>query len=96
MLYLTHYTEYPIYEPAEGGYYYAGQKADCFYRLNSMKQAKHQLKKMQKELEKDGFNVLISNNYCEAYRYDRYIGNGELWIVEKIYGSNNRGWTPYE
>lgn len=24
MRYLTHYEEYPIFEPAEGGYYYAG------------------------------------------------------------------------
>ena len=96
MIYLTHYTEYPIYEPAEGGYYYAGQQADSFYRLNSLKQAQRQLKKMQKNLEKEGFNVFIQGNYCEAYRHDKYIGNGELWTVEKVYGSQNSGWKPYE
>ena len=26
MRYLTHYEEYPIYEAAEGGYYYAGNQ----------------------------------------------------------------------
>mgnify|MGYP003295293821 CR=1 FL=1 len=26
--YLTYYEEYPIYEPAEGGYYYAGCSAE--------------------------------------------------------------------
>lgn len=26
MRYITHYEEYPIYEPAEGGYYYSGNK----------------------------------------------------------------------
>lgn len=31
MVYLTHYSEYPIYEPAEGGYYYAGQQADSYF-----------------------------------------------------------------
>ena len=96
MIYLTHYTEYPIFEAAEGGYYYAGQQAGDYYRLNSMKQVKRQLQKMSKSLEAEGFNVLISNHYCEAYRSDKYIGNGELWIVEKVYGSNNRGWRPYE
>ena len=27
MYYLTYYEEYPIYEPAEGGYYYSGCNA---------------------------------------------------------------------
>lgn len=26
MRYISHYEEYPIYEPAEGGYYYAGNQ----------------------------------------------------------------------
>lgn len=26
MRYVTHYEEYPIYEPAEGGYYYSGNQ----------------------------------------------------------------------
>lgn len=26
MRYISHYKEYPIYEPAEGGYYYSGNK----------------------------------------------------------------------
>ena len=96
MVYLTHYTEYPIYEPAEGGYYYAGQQADSFYRLNSLKQAKRQIKKMQKNLESDGFQIYMKGNYCEAYKHSKYIGHGELWIVEKVYGSCNEGYKPYE
>lgn len=96
MVYLTHYTEYPICEAAEGGYYYAGQAADSFYRLNSVKQAKRQLEKMRKELEADGFVVCTDGNICEAYMRSKYIGDGELWIMEKVYGSNNRGWHPYE
>lgn len=94
MVYLTHYTEYPIYEPAEGGYYYAGREADTFYRLNSIKQAKRKLAKFQKELEEDGFVVLEDRAY--AYLPSRYIGEGEQWVVEKVYGSQNSGWRPYE
>ena len=26
MRYISHYEEYPIYEPAEGGYYYPGNQ----------------------------------------------------------------------
>ena len=96
MVYLTHYTEYPIYYPEEGGFYIAGQQADCAYRLNSMKQAQRKLKKMQKNLEEDGFKIFIYDNYCEAYKYSKYIGDGELWVVEKVYGSKNEGWRPYE
>ena len=91
MVYLTHYTEYPIYEPAEGGYYYAGQEADDFYRLNSEKQAKRILSKMAKELKDDGYVVWEDG----AYKRSRYIGEGESWVIEKVYGSDNRGWEPY-
>lgn len=92
MVYLTHYTEYPIYEPAEGGYYYTGRQAGSFYRLNSVKQAKRKLEKLMKELEDEGFIV------CEDYAYlpSRYIGEGEEWRIEKVYGSHNSGWCPYE
>ena len=55
MVYLTHYTEYPIYESAEGGYYYAGRYVSEYFRLNSEKQAKRKIAKMQKELEAEGF-----------------------------------------
>lgn len=92
MVYLTHYTEYPIYEPAEGGYYYAGREAGSFYRLNSVKQAKRKLAKIKNELENDGF--VVDEDY--AFLHSRYIGEGEQWVIEKVYGSRNSGWHPYE
>ena len=95
MFYLTHYTEYPIYEPAEGGYYYAGREADVYYRLNSIRQVKRKIKKFRKQLEEDGFVVYIENDYCYVHKRSRYIGDGESWIVEKVYGSHNRGRVPY-
>ena len=94
MIYLTHYEEYPIYEPAEGGYYYAGQQPCEFYRLNSIKQAKRKLAKMRKELENEGFVVDVNNLYVN--RYSKYIGGGESWYIEKSYGQNRSGWHPYE
>ena len=94
MFYLTHYYEYPIYEPAEGGYYYAGKEAGEFYRLNSIKQVKRKLAKMKKQLEQDGF--VVNEKFMWASLHSKYIGEGERWIVEKVYGSHNSGWHPYE
>ena len=51
MVYLTHYTEYPIYEPAEGGYYYTGRQAGSFYRLNSVNRQNVNLKNFKKNLK---------------------------------------------
>lgn len=92
MVYLTHYTEYPIYEPAEGGYYYAGNEANEYYRLNSVKQAKRKLAKMRKELEAEGFEVYED----EAYMHSKYIGESEFWRIEKVYGSHESGRQIYQ
>lgn len=94
MVYLTHYVEYPIYEPAEGGYYYTGNEAQEFYRLNSVKQAKRKLAKMKKDLECEGF--VVDEEYGRARLCSKYIGEGEQWVIEKVYGSENSGWHPYE
>lgn len=45
MVYITHYEEYPIYEPAEGGYYYSGIRI-----LESKKMSKRAAKNLFKEL----------------------------------------------
>lgn len=92
MVYLTHYTEYPIYEPAEGGYYYAGIEANEYYRLNSVKQAKRKLAKMRKELEAEGFEVFEDR----AYMHIKYIGESKSWIIEKVYGSQESGRQIYQ
>ena len=92
MVYLTHYSEYPIYEPAEGGYYYAGNQAFEYYRFLTKCGAKRHLAKMRAELEADGFVVLTDY----AYLRSKYIGEGESWRIERKYGSHNSGWHPYE
>lgn len=58
MRYISHYEEYPIYEPAEGGYYYAGNQL-----VDSKRKSKRACKKellriweeCQKENEELGF-----------------------------------------
>ena len=49
MRYISHYEEYPIYEPAEGGYYYPGNQL-----VASKRKSKRQCRK---DFEKSGRNV---------------------------------------
>lgn len=45
MRYISHYAEYPIYEPAEGGYYYAGNQL-----VESERKSKRACKKNLEEI----------------------------------------------
>ena len=90
--FLTHYTEYPIYEPAEGGYYYAGNEADDCYTFRTKWGAKRKLRKMKAELKEDGFIVYEDR----AYKASKYIGDGESWHIERKYGSHNSGRQIYQ
>lgn len=92
MVYLTHYEEYPIYEPAEGGYYYAGRQVTAYYRFLTMWGAKRHFAKMKAELREEGFTVYDNR----AYLSSKYIGEGELWIIEKTCGSRTSGTQTYQ
>ena len=93
-VYLTHYCEYPIYEPAEGGYYYAGREACESYECDTEDEAIQQFEDMKAELEGDGF--IIREDLYQAYLPSKYIGEGEMWIIEKTYGSRESGKQIYQ
>lgn len=93
MVYLTHYEEYPIYEPAEGGYYYPGNAVVDTERL-SLRQAKRKLKELFKELKEfDEKWEMASVRFI--YRNGKYIGEGESYVIERKLGSCKSGWEPY-
>ena len=92
MVYLTHYQQYPLYEPAEGGYYYAGNEAFESFTFLTKWGAKRQLAKMRAELEADDFTVYDD----KAILSSKYIGEGESWEIERKYGSHNRGKQIYQ
>ena len=52
MRYVTHYEEYPIYEPAEGGYYYSGNQVVEHERLSKRK-AKQLLEQLWNDCKQD-------------------------------------------
>ena len=94
MVYLTHYCEYPIYEPAEGGYYYTGREVAASYECDTMEEAIQQFNDMKVELEEDGF--IIREDLHKAYLSSKYIGEGEMWIIEETYGSHESGKQIYQ
>ena len=58
MRYISHYEEYPIYEPAEGGYYYSGNQLVATERKSKRACKKNLLEiweECKKENEKLGF-----------------------------------------
>ena len=109
MVYLTYYEEYPIYEPAEGGYYYSGNEVVSYERL-SKRAAKRKIKQLYEELKEDNSEPgsrypdpilngsydeweLINNNRLVRYSY--YIGQGMSYVIERKLGSETMGRVPY-
>lgn len=93
-VYLTHYKEYPIYEPAEGGYYYAGREANEAYECGSVAEAIQQMKEIASNLEDEGFVIL--DDFTQAFLHSKYVGESEAWIIEETYGSRNSGKQIYQ
>ena len=105
--YLTYYEAYPIYEPAEGGYYYEGRTAikwweseDVDELLNSisnfaeefgMETIPFDFDDIKDELEKWGYCIV-------ALTHAKYIGDDEYLVMEteRAFHKYESGWHPYE
>ena len=108
MVYLTRYEEYPIYEPAEGGYYYPGNEVVAHERL-SKRQAKRKLEAIWKECLQENIREYGEENpsdhkawhrgsneyHNHIWKGSRYIGEGQSIIIERRLGSETTGWHPY-
>ena len=62
MWYLTYYEEYPIYEPAEGGYYYAGVSEVCRYEFKTLNAALDAVPELADELMLHDESFLLRSN----------------------------------
>ena len=103
--FVSYITEYPIYEPAEGGYYYAGTQIQMCREFDSWKKANRFYQKCRKEFfEMHEYELeRIHEYFCGGVskyggpeiRYNsRYIGEGErVEITRKR--PVERGWEPY-
>lgn len=108
MRYVTHYEEYPIYEPAEGGYYYAGNDVVEFEKLSKRKakvemnniwlqcEAENEENKMWEERTGQRFDYWErSSDGNMIWKTSRYIGEGESYVLERRKGSQTSGYQPY-
>lgn len=95
--YITLYNEYPIYEPAEGGYYYAGLAAEEAEGFDSFQEAAAAIDGVAKELNSNDYNFVkkSATEYRDAG--DKYVGTGAVLCVEnnKQFRSRERGRVPY-
>ena len=82
MRYISHYEEYPIYEAAEGGYYYAGNQLVASERKSKRACKKDLLEiweECKKENEEMGFRednedewrLIVRMTYTYPWRFDR-------------------------
>jgi hypothetical protein len=100
------YDRYPIYEPAEGGYYYEGlepEDADGHIRYANLDAAKKALAEIVDEAN-DGYDkrdegyMMISRDGLRAFTVnERYIGAGYEYYIEPTSqrGLHRKGWRPY-
>ena len=88
--YVALYKAYPIYEPAEGGYYYEGLELVGSNQFLSKQDARRALRDYA---SRNGFN--IAKNGLSAYKRGRLIGESEEIYVERRVGSHEKGRVPY-
>lgn len=92
--YVTYYQEYPIYEPAEGGYYYPGRNAIYSKGFNTKEEAEAHVEELKNEDGEGGWE-----KYSDGYiREGKYVGDAEEIVIEtrKTYLSQEKGWEPYQ
>jgi len=80
--------EYPIYEPAEGGYYYTGEECRSV-PCKTRKEAR----KILKEIGDDYWLEKKNEDYYA--NYSKYIGGNVICRIEKKYVTKSRGREPY-
>ena len=93
---VTYYEEYPIYEPAEGGYYYPGNEVAYQAEFDTLEEAEKDFEKVVEEFH------LTPNTRHSAFRSSKYIGEGASAYIESdsdinfpAVNSEISGWHPY-
>ena len=95
------YELYPIYEPAEGGYYYDGvEYMGSLKPCKSLKKARRLLRKAITELqeiygEEKVYEYGWSGHLWGARTKSKYIGEGTIVRIETRRAGGERGYTPY-
>ena len=105
--YLTYYEAYPIYEPAEGGYYYEGRNAIKWWEsedLNELVNFIPNLAENWYEMELTNYGTIEDINkeledwgyIIVALTHSKYIGD-DIYLVlenEKAFQKYEAHWHP--
>lgn len=100
MVWLSEYREYPIYESAEGGYYYEGLELVQTERL-SKRAAKKKFDQLAIELIKESENDDYPWNMSDIkygrhiFKGSKYIGDGAYICIERKKGMYEKGKQIY-
>ena len=105
MFYVSYITEYPIYEPAEGGYYYAGETVQQCAAFPSWKKANRAYQALKREFEAEyqyeyGRIESFACGGCGKYVnpatffHSKYIGEGARVEITRT-KPHDVGWHPY-
>ena len=88
--YVVLYKGYPIYEPAEGGYYYEGLEVSGYKKFTNRQDAR---KFLRLYATTNNFNV--AKNGLHAYKSGVNIGDSEEIYVERKIGYHIKGKQTY-
>ncbi len=105
--YLTYYEAYPIYEPAEGGYYYEGRNAIKWWESEDINELLNSISNFTEEFEMEMLpfdfddikDELKKWGYCVvALTHAKYIGDDEYLVMEteRAFQKYEAHWHPYE
>jgi hypothetical protein len=85
------YEEYPIYEPAEGGYYYSGRALSWYsHPITSLKKARQKLRAFAKQ---EGFEKQCGKN--QFIIENKHVGEGVILRIETVLGAHESGRKIY-
>lgn len=107
--YLTYYEAYPIYEPAEGGYYYEGRNAVKWWESEDINELVNFIPNLAEnwyEMELTNYGTIEDINkelkdwgyVIVALTHSKYIGD-DIYLVlenEKAFQKYEVHWHPYE
>lgn len=109
MYYLTYYEAYPIYEPAEGGYYYEGRNCIEWANSENLTEVIDYISEMANNLDLEIWRD--NNDYDDivdrladfgativAMEHTKYIGNDRYLRLEteSEFQKFESHWHPYE
>ncbi len=107
MYYISYIEEYPIYEPAEGGYYYAGRSVIDVRPCKTWRKARKVFNEWRRWFEKEfgragenGVSAYMPGG-CDKYgdgqiirQNSKYVGDGKYVMLTR-YEPHDKGYEPY-